>query len=50
MYFRHSGLEVIMPDGKKLQNWSTANFAGLHNNPDMKVKLIVLLINSIHIY
>ncbi len=35
--FRHRGVEAILPDGKKLVNWSAANFMGLHNSPEMKV-------------
>lgn len=37
--FRHNGVEAVLPDGRKLKNWSVSNFAGLHNSDDMKVIL-----------
>lgn len=32
-----------MPDGKKLINWSVANFLGLHNSAEIKVIQTVCL-------
>lgn len=43
-------MEAVLPDGTRLQNWSTSNFAGLHNSEDIKVIYKYILACSFYLF